>query len=1186
MANDRVSQLPVEAVVAPTSQKARVSQEPVEAVVAPTNQKARLSQEPVEAVIAPTSQKARLSQAVVEVVISGATYAADADLTIDASVSALVDKDLALDYSVRTLVDEDLGLDYVVRMVVGQDLGVDYVIGSPHVDLTVDPAIAELVHSDLGVDYVVESSEPVAVAGDLAIEYAINPTLSKEYPTYHGGAQAIHVRDGAFSVAPARPSVTGPTYPGTSPAIRTMSGSPEQTTQASTDGGRTFEDPYYHGRSQAIHVFGDDVSTFPPVDPIPSCVCDSVCSCGITDTMGRTVAEVVGPVPTAAAIVGVTDSGPPWMVQIFDTGAVRVADPALEFRSYTPGDGSGSPAGSMVLTYPNAAVLQIGAVRKFEFSISELPSSVAPAVAIVGFDIAGGVSASVWINSDALSSPEGLYSQSNIGFGTPGVITAEKTLIPNSFWSVGTRYRVEQWDTGTTNVCKLIAPGGASVIAVKSLPATTKTLVNRPSISFQRDLNHDGAPVHPEIVFRLFDVDIPEIDVCTMDRLSTFIQLDASSWGGLTPSRTSWTGPGPDSPLPVAGWTNEVVSGATPSVSPGLAKVLFTGALGEVLESLIDATAPWADGSVTLTLLYRMIGVGETRVRVAILEDTFAAFRVFDFNSVDNTVAIDTDTQSASVSLAEPYEDSVLYFAKVEIERGVACRAKAWSSGVFEPADWDVEVPDDGSALSTPHLRIESYGEPTDSITYVYVDIDYPDKRDVCSVATTESGSEVCAELVVDDFTDRSIASSGPWAEGDEVFGMPSADEGAVAIGPWVTYNTGSSSQVGDTIVVDGVSFEARLHMTRKTGLSGLSDWDVVLPSASNSVLDSRQIVLRAVFKVDHVGSGAAEKFDVRVSLAFGLLLVNVNDTAGPTYGGLTLDTGSGPTAIFAKTDWVADTWYNADLSLDYDTGAVQARVYPHGDSPPAYQVSTTRDVTVTPAASSLHIGGRVADTGHDLTISWLYVTADGCFAGSGCTDCSDPENPGFQLPAFTPGFMPTFRRQIGDPTTNLDGFICTFESGAMVLDWHTRGAVKVWGGELIPWSGRTEASIRATGSNLTDVQRAWRHWGQYLDIRSGQTWADLVACLTEGRAVILQGDYGAFSLAERCQDNFEENHAISVYPYQVSDRILVGDPLCHTFLGVRAASLQSYAETLGAVVYGATSPQRILFAVSRPWTP
>lgn len=200
-----------------------------------------------------------------------------------------------------------------------------------------------------------------------------------------------------------------------------------------------------------------------------------------------------------------------------------------------------------------------------------------------------------------------------------------------------------------------------------------------------------------------------------------------------------------------------------------------------------------------------------------------------------------------------------------------------------------------------------------------------------------------------------------------------------------------------------------------------------------------------------------------------------------------------------------------------------------------------------------------------------------GVVPAEGCEECEDPANPGFQLPEFVPGYMPIFRRQIGDPTTSLDSYICTMESGAMVLDWHTRGAIQVWGGELVQWCGRSEASIVGTGTNLGNVQTAWRHWDQYLEIRSGAGWAGVYAALLEGRAVILQGDYGEFNLSERCQDNFVDNHAIAVFPYQISDRLLVGDPICHDYHGVKISSLQAYAEAL--------SPG-VLFAVSRPWTP
>lgn len=46
----------------------RISQEPVEAIVAPDSANARLSHEPVEVVVAPDSAAARLSQMPVEVI--------------------------------------------------------------------------------------------------------------------------------------------------------------------------------------------------------------------------------------------------------------------------------------------------------------------------------------------------------------------------------------------------------------------------------------------------------------------------------------------------------------------------------------------------------------------------------------------------------------------------------------------------------------------------------------------------------------------------------------------------------------------------------------------------------------------------------------------------------------------------------------------------------------------------------------------------------------------------------------------------------------------------------------------------------------------------------------------------------------------------------------------------------------
>lgn len=69
MANDRISQLPVEAAVSPTSGAARTSQEPVEVAVSPTSGQARISQAPAEVIVSPTSGRARTSQVAVEALV-------------------------------------------------------------------------------------------------------------------------------------------------------------------------------------------------------------------------------------------------------------------------------------------------------------------------------------------------------------------------------------------------------------------------------------------------------------------------------------------------------------------------------------------------------------------------------------------------------------------------------------------------------------------------------------------------------------------------------------------------------------------------------------------------------------------------------------------------------------------------------------------------------------------------------------------------------------------------------------------------------------------------------------------------------------------------------------------------------------------------------------------------------------
>jgi hypothetical protein len=166
--------------------------------------------------------------------------------------------------------------------------------------------------------------------------------------------------------------------------------------------------------------------------------------------------------------------------------------------------------------------------------------------------------------------------------------------------------------------------------------------------------------------------------------------------------------------------------------------------------------------------------------------------------------------------------------------------------------------------------------------------------------------------------------------------------------------------------------------------------------------------------------------------------------------------------------------------------------------------------------------------------------------------------------------YQPLMRPQIGDPTTTRDGFICTMESGAMGLDYHTLGEVQLWGGTL-----EQHQSDHVGGTDLDDLHDAWAWAGYELDRRSGQGWAGVKAALAEGRAVMLQGDYdqmGPYS----CQAGFAGDHCIELNPSTVA-WAKTFDPLCKGAKIIPEAVIRAYAEKLNP---------RVQFAVSAPHDP
>jgi hypothetical protein len=178
--------------------------------------------------------------------------------------------------------------------------------------------------------------------------------------------------------------------------------------------------------------------------------------------------------------------------------------------------------------------------------------------------------------------------------------------------------------------------------------------------------------------------------------------------------------------------------------------------------------------------------------------------------------------------------------------------------------------------------------------------------------------------------------------------------------------------------------------------------------------------------------------------------------------------------------------------------------------------------------------------------------------------------------------YRPLFRKQIGDKTTTFDGAICTMSSGAMALDYHTHGAVQLAGGELLQHSGLTKKAEIEDGTNLVDLDNAWKSVSRdrkdpsiKLQMRNNG-WDDVLAALANERAVVLQGDYRSLGKKNRCQQMpVVKGHAIVVLPESKSGAFLVGDPLCNGFKFVPAADLKAFAIALG-------SPNHVFHANTR----
>ena len=174
--------------------------------------------------------------------------------------------------------------------------------------------------------------------------------------------------------------------------------------------------------------------------------------------------------------------------------------------------------------------------------------------------------------------------------------------------------------------------------------------------------------------------------------------------------------------------------------------------------------------------------------------------------------------------------------------------------------------------------------------------------------------------------------------------------------------------------------------------------------------------------------------------------------------------------------------------------------------------------------------------------------------------------------------YLPVFRPQRNDPVethATHENNNCLMASGAMALDYHTLGRLRVWGGDL-----RHRQTDQIKGTDLGDLATAWKSYGETLDIRTGKGWAGVLAALAEGRCVLLAGDSG--NLDGSCAEVQDVEHGIIVHPDRdAAGRYRYGDPWCSPpgWEWATADALKRYAAPLG-LQFAVTAAQEVLMAV------
>lgn len=156
----------------------------------------------------------------------------------------------------------------------------------------------------------------------------------------------------------------------------------------------------------------------------------------------------------------------------------------------------------------------------------------------------------------------------------------------------------------------------------------------------------------------------------------------------------------------------------------------------------------------------------------------------------------------------------------------------------------------------------------------------------------------------------------------------------------------------------------------------------------------------------------------------------------------------------------------------------------------------------------------------------------------------------------------------------------CRMAAGSTVIDHDTLGSTTSTGSAM-----RSRQSDQSGGTDSGDLAEAWRNYGETLTIRDGRTWADALADLRAGRAIVL--DVWHATAGGPClSGSGAYGHSMAVAPefHSDGDRILVSDPWCSParWDWWPLQKLQAGAEVWGDQVYGRATGGRTVASVVR----